>query len=157
MYVWHDILSSFCHKDCYLSLQIGITRPSFATDGNTWLVILDYGSVLIALSLILLIHTLESSPALRLLFLLLGRLVPYYKITSLYSVCVSLSDRAIISFLQLFLLDFISYLHCRPGDTILIAAGGKHLASNIQIKKPLCLVGISSLFITHYTLMCACL
>ncbi|GLT88559.1 hypothetical protein SLE2022_065790 [Rubroshorea leprosula] len=29
----------------------------------------------------------------------------------------------------------------RPGDTILIAAGGKHLASNIQIKKPLCLIG----------------
>ena len=28
----------------------------------------------------------------------------------------------------------------RPGDTILIAAGGSHLASNIQIKKPLCLV-----------------
>ncbi|MQL91827.1 hypothetical protein Taro_024446 [Colocasia esculenta] len=29
----------------------------------------------------------------------------------------------------------------RPGDTILIAAGGSHLASDIQIKKPLCLVG----------------
>ncbi|KAF3448780.1 hypothetical protein FNV43_RR09493 [Rhamnella rubrinervis] len=29
----------------------------------------------------------------------------------------------------------------RPGDTILIAAGGRHLASNIQISKPLCLVG----------------
>ncbi|KAL6989731.1 F-box protein skip5 [Sarracenia purpurea var. burkii] len=29
----------------------------------------------------------------------------------------------------------------RPGDTILIAAGGTHLASNIQIKKPLCLIG----------------
>lgn len=29
---------------------------------------------------------------------------------------------------------------CRPGDTILIAAGGRHLASNIQISKPLCLV-----------------
>ncbi|EXB62650.1 hypothetical protein L484_023946 [Morus notabilis] len=29
----------------------------------------------------------------------------------------------------------------RAGDTILIAAGGKHLASNIQIKKPLCLIG----------------
>ncbi|GFY94949.1 SKP1/ASK-interacting protein 5 [Actinidia rufa] len=28
----------------------------------------------------------------------------------------------------------------RPGDTILIAAGGTHHASNIQIKKPLCLV-----------------
>ncbi|XP_016728051.1 F-box protein SKIP5 isoform X2 [Gossypium hirsutum] len=28
----------------------------------------------------------------------------------------------------------------RPGDTILIAAGGSHLASNIQIKKPLCLI-----------------
>ncbi|EOY19922.1 SKP1/ASK-interacting protein 5 isoform 2, partial [Theobroma cacao] len=27
----------------------------------------------------------------------------------------------------------------RPGDTILIAAGGSHLASNIQIRKPLCL------------------
>ncbi|KAL0007120.1 hypothetical protein SO802_008622 [Lithocarpus litseifolius] len=29
----------------------------------------------------------------------------------------------------------------RPGDTILIAAGGSHRASNIQIKKPLCLIG----------------
>ncbi|XVE52267.1 hypothetical protein DITRI_Ditri02bG0109500 [Diplodiscus trichospermus] len=29
----------------------------------------------------------------------------------------------------------------RPGDTILIAAGGSHLASNIQIRKPLCLIG----------------
>jgi len=28
----------------------------------------------------------------------------------------------------------------RPGDTILIAAGGNHVASNIQIRKPLCLV-----------------
>lgn len=28
----------------------------------------------------------------------------------------------------------------RPGDTILIAAGGNHVASNIQIEKPLCLV-----------------
>ncbi|GMN64823.1 hypothetical protein TIFTF001_033893 [Ficus carica] len=46
-------------------------------DGNTWLVILDFGSVLIALSLILLIHTLESSPALRLLFLLLGLATPF--------------------------------------------------------------------------------
>lgn len=32
---------------------------------------------------------------------------------------------------------FFSY---RPGDTILIAAGGSHHTSNIQIKKPLCLV-----------------
>ncbi|KAI8027955.1 F-box protein SKIP5 [Camellia lanceoleosa] len=29
----------------------------------------------------------------------------------------------------------------RPGDTILIAAGGTHIASNIQIRKPLCLIG----------------
>ncbi|KAH9698438.1 F-box protein SKIP5 [Citrus sinensis] len=29
----------------------------------------------------------------------------------------------------------------RPGDTILIAAGGSHPVSNIQIKKQLCLVG----------------
>ncbi|KAI4384630.1 hypothetical protein MLD38_002753 [Melastoma candidum] len=29
----------------------------------------------------------------------------------------------------------------RPGDTILIGAGGMHLASNIQIQKPLCLIG----------------
>lgn len=28
----------------------------------------------------------------------------------------------------------------RPGDTILIGAGGNHRVSNIQIKKPLCLV-----------------
>ncbi|ESQ45024.1 hypothetical protein EUTSA_v10010628mg [Eutrema salsugineum] len=29
----------------------------------------------------------------------------------------------------------------RPGDTILIGAGGNHRVSNIQIKKPLCLIG----------------
>lgn len=29
----------------------------------------------------------------------------------------------------------------RPGDTILIAAGGNYVASNIQIKKPLCIIG----------------
>nr|GMD34920.1 F-box protein SKIP5 [Ipomoea batatas] len=29
----------------------------------------------------------------------------------------------------------------RPGDTILIAGGGSHRVSNIQIKKPLCLIG----------------
>ncbi|KAJ8640123.1 hypothetical protein MRB53_016817 [Persea americana] len=29
----------------------------------------------------------------------------------------------------------------RPGDTILIAAGGSHVACNIQIQKPLCLMG----------------
>ncbi|XP_019427758.1 PREDICTED: F-box protein SKIP5 [Lupinus angustifolius] len=29
----------------------------------------------------------------------------------------------------------------RPGDTILIAAGGSHRVSNIQIDKPLCLIG----------------
>ncbi|XP_021774437.1 F-box protein SKIP5-like [Chenopodium quinoa] len=29
----------------------------------------------------------------------------------------------------------------KPGDTILIAAGGVHFTSNIQIKKPLCLIG----------------
>ncbi|CAN8279291.1 unnamed protein product [Cochlearia groenlandica] len=29
----------------------------------------------------------------------------------------------------------------RPGDTILIGAGGDHRVSNIQIKKPLCLIG----------------
>lgn len=28
----------------------------------------------------------------------------------------------------------------RPGDTILIAAGGSHHVANIQIRKPLCLV-----------------
>lgn len=29
----------------------------------------------------------------------------------------------------------------RPGDTVLIAPGADHVASNIQIKKPLCLIG----------------
>ncbi|ONM60403.1 F-box protein SKIP5 [Zea mays] len=29
----------------------------------------------------------------------------------------------------------------RPGDTILIAAGGSHVACNIQIKKPICIIG----------------
>ncbi|XP_073029399.1 F-box protein SKIP5 [Primulina eburnea] len=33
----------------------------------------------------------------------------------------------------------------RPGDTILIAAGGIHRTSNIQIKKPLCLTGAGEL------------
>ncbi|XP_057736978.1 F-box protein SKIP5 [Arachis stenosperma] len=33
----------------------------------------------------------------------------------------------------------------RPGDTILIAAGGVHCVSNIQIKKPICLVGAGEL------------
>ncbi|XP_057976597.1 F-box protein SKIP5 [Malania oleifera] len=33
----------------------------------------------------------------------------------------------------------------RPGDTILIAAGGSHHVSNIQIKKPLCLIGAGEL------------
>ncbi|XP_061344679.1 F-box protein SKIP5 [Gastrolobium bilobum] len=33
----------------------------------------------------------------------------------------------------------------RPGDTILIAAGGSHRVSNIQIKKPLCLIGAGEL------------
>ncbi|GER37292.1 F-box protein SKIP5 [Striga asiatica] len=33
----------------------------------------------------------------------------------------------------------------RPGDTILIAAGGIHRTSDIQIKKPLCLIGSGDL------------
>ncbi|KAL2461145.1 F-box protein SKIP5 [Abeliophyllum distichum] len=33
----------------------------------------------------------------------------------------------------------------RPGDTILISAGGIHRASNIQIKKPICLIGAGEL------------
>ncbi|KAL6513377.1 F-box protein skip5 [Orobanche gracilis] len=33
----------------------------------------------------------------------------------------------------------------RPGDTILIAAGGFHRTSNIQIRKPLCLIGTGDL------------
>ncbi|KAJ7287963.1 hypothetical protein O6H91_01G066200 [Diphasiastrum complanatum] len=32
----------------------------------------------------------------------------------------------------------------RPGDTILIASGGVHVASNIRVDKPLCLVGDGS-------------
>ncbi|TYH75420.1 hypothetical protein ES332_D04G017500v1 [Gossypium tomentosum] len=36
---------------------------------------------------------------------------------------------------------YLQTLPFRPGDIILIAAGGSHLASNIQIKKPLCLIG----------------
>ncbi|KAJ6961457.1 hypothetical protein NC652_000395 [Populus alba x Populus x berolinensis] len=40
----------------------------------------------------------------------------------------------------------------RPGDTILIAAGGRHLASNIQINKPLCLVCADDLYpVIQYT------
>ncbi|KAL1103682.1 hypothetical protein V6Z11_D04G016500 [Gossypium hirsutum] len=35
---------------------------------------------------------------------------------------------------------YLQTLPFRPGDIILIAAGGSHLASNIQIKKPLCLI-----------------
>ncbi|XP_014501901.1 F-box protein SKIP5 isoform X3 [Vigna radiata var. radiata] len=33
----------------------------------------------------------------------------------------------------------------RPGDTILIAAGGSHHVANIQIRKPLCLIGAGEL------------
>uniref|UniRef100_A0A7C8Z0G1 F-box domain-containing protein n=1 Tax=Opuntia streptacantha TaxID=393608 RepID=A0A7C8Z0G1_OPUST len=33
----------------------------------------------------------------------------------------------------------------RAGDTILIAAGGVHITSNIQIRKPLCLIGAGEL------------
>lgn len=33
----------------------------------------------------------------------------------------------------------------RPGDTILICAGGDHVASDIHIKKPLCLIGAGDL------------
>nr|KYP44160.1 F-box protein SKIP5 [Cajanus cajan] len=33
----------------------------------------------------------------------------------------------------------------QPGDTILIAAGGSHRVANIQIKKPLCLIGAGEL------------
>ncbi|XP_028769979.1 F-box protein SKIP5-like isoform X1 [Neltuma alba] len=33
----------------------------------------------------------------------------------------------------------------RPGDTILVAAGGSHRVSNIQIKKPICLIGAGEL------------
>ncbi|XP_027340596.1 F-box protein SKIP5 [Abrus precatorius] len=33
----------------------------------------------------------------------------------------------------------------RPGDTILIAAGGSHRVSNIQINKPICLIGAGEL------------
>lgn len=47
--------------------------------------------------------------------------------------------------LELIILVF----HCRPGDTILIAAGGRHLASDIQIKKPLCLVCLKVIFCLH--------
>lgn len=38
------------------------------------------------------------------------------------------------------------FLYFRPGDTILIASGGVHITSNIQIKKPLCLVYNNPLF-----------
>lgn len=44
--------------------------------------------------------------------------------------------------------NLITFFPCRPGDTILIAAGGIHHASNIQIKKPLCLV--YSKFISYW-------
>ncbi|KAF7824702.1 F-box protein SKIP5 [Senna tora] len=33
----------------------------------------------------------------------------------------------------------------RPGDTILVGAGGSHCVSNIQINKPLCLIGAGDL------------
>lgn len=36
----------------------------------------------------------------------------------------------------------------RPGDTILIAAGGSHVACNIQIKKPICIVSLPSMFLS---------
>ena len=42
--------------------------------------------------------------------------------------------------------SYHDYCPFRPGDTILIAAGGRHLASNIQINKPLCLVCADDLY-----------
>ncbi|XP_018480121.1 F-box protein SKIP5-like [Raphanus sativus] len=40
----------------------------------------------------------------------------------------------------------------RPGDTILIGAGGNFLVSNIQIKKPLCLVCLIIYHMSRWTL-----
>ncbi|PPE01678.1 hypothetical protein GOBAR_DD01334 [Gossypium barbadense] len=47
---------------------------------------------------------------------------------------------------------YLQTLPFRPGDTILIAAGGSHLASNIQIKKPLCLLLLLPHFYLNYFL-----
>lgn len=55
---------NFCHK-LLLSLQIGITPPSFATDGVTWHVTLVCGCEWTDLSKIYL--SLGFSPTLRLL------------------------------------------------------------------------------------------
>lgn len=63
------ISCNFCHI-LLLSLQIGITPPSFATDGATWHATLAYGCEQIGLSKSYL--TLEFSLALRQLSLLQG-------------------------------------------------------------------------------------
>ncbi|KAL8172332.1 hypothetical protein V2J09_024136 [Rumex salicifolius] len=45
------------------------------------------------------------------------------------------------NFLRMETSDFNNLGVLRPGDTILIAAGGVHLTSNIRIDKPICLIG----------------
>ncbi|KAL2319267.1 hypothetical protein Fmac_028236 [Flemingia macrophylla] len=46
---------------------------------------------------------------------------------------------------SVFVIDSKFLTDYRPGDTILIAAGGSHCVANIQIKKPLCLIGAGEL------------
>ncbi|CAM8964832.1 unnamed protein product [Rhodiola kirilowii] len=77
--------------------QIGITPPSFATDGVIWHVILA---------------------------LVAGRSISKE----------SLQD-GVFHDIQ------TAIVAARPGDTIVIASGDTHVATNIQINKPLCLIG----------------
>lgn len=108
-----------------LSLQIGITQHSFATDGDIWLVTLACGSVLTVLLRIY--PSLEFSITLSQLYL-----QPGLWLLSVYIVHIFVIHRRVHKPDQI--------VTSRPGDTILIGAGGNHRVSNIQIKKPLCLV-----------------
>ncbi|CAI8596006.1 unnamed protein product [Vicia faba] len=82
----------------YPLFQIGLTPPSFATDGIIWHVILASG------------------------FGWIDRLKTYLNLVFSPNIETAVSAS-------------------RPGDTILIAAGGTHRVANIQINKPLCLIG----------------
>ncbi|CAM8964831.1 unnamed protein product [Rhodiola kirilowii] len=81
----------------FLPYLIGITPPSFATDGVIWHVILA---------------------------LVAGRSISKE----------SLQD-GVFHDIQ------TAIVAARPGDTIVIASGDTHVATNIQINKPLCLIG----------------
>lgn len=107
-----------------LSLQIVIALPLFATDGATWHAIPDYGCAW--KGPLKTQVSLEFFQIFRMQSLLQGW---WTEFPTRSRECVLL----------------IEFCLCwRPGDTILISPGGDHVASNIQIEKPLCLVSWSN-------------